>query len=550
MKELRICKICNQEFYATNGMQLICKRPHYATCVVCGKVFEIPVARLSASDKAACCSRKCSAALRKGTCQSKYGGNAPAASETVRAKMQDTNMQRFGVPFAAQSPEVMERSRETSRSRYGVDYFLQTKEAQEALNAACERKFNCSWPSQAAEVKSKCKQTSMIRYGVEYPMQAKSIKHHMLRTRMGKDVSEFLKFRENPAQYIEELQLDHKPTIYELSQLLDIATCTVGQTLHDAGCIDLVKLKVSVMEQEVVDAIHEIDPTIQIDMHRRDLIPPKELDIYLPEFKVAIECNPTATHNSTINVFDDSPSEISKWYHRDKSLECSNKGIFLFHIFGPEWKLKQGVIISMLRNLVKHNTDKLYARKCQVVEVSASDCRKFLEANHRQGVVNSPVRLGLTYESNLVAVMTFSKLRHGLKASSDDSTYWELVRFCSLQGLTVVGGAAKLFSRFLKTHPNCSVRSFSDIAHTQGNIYEKLGFKQIRISDPNYIWVDIVTDMYYTRYQTQKHELPKLFDEEIDPSLTEHDIMVQHGFVQVFDCGNIVWEYSPNRYIL
>ena len=54
------------------------------------------------------------------------------------------------------------------------------------------------------------------------------------------------------------------------------------------------------------------------------------------------------------------------------------------------------------------------------------------------------------------------------------------------------------------------------------------------------------TEKVYSRVQCQKHNLRKLFD---DPSIdiehrTEKEIMVEHGYVQVFDSGVIRWEYT------
>ena len=88
--------------------------------------------------------------------------------------------------------------------------------------------------------------------------------------------------------------------------------------------------------------------------------------------------------------------------------------------------------------------------------------------------------------------------------------------------------------------------SFSDRAHTKGDLYQTLGFSQVHISEPNYVWVNYTDDTYYNRVTCQKRNLPKLFDEpDLDiKNQTEKQIMVSHGFVQVFDSGNIRWEYT------
>ena len=170
----------------------------------------------------------------------------------------------------------------------------------------------------------------------------------------------------------------------------------------------------------------------------------------------------------------------------------------------------------------------------------------FLSHNHRQGGVHSAVRYGLYYDGELVSLMTFGKMRNTLGIGKEDlSDCWELVRFCNKLNTSVVGAASKLFKHFVKTHLPNRVRSFSDRAHTKGNLYATLGFNQVTISRPGYVWVDLDTDMSYSRVHAQKHNLKKfLGDDTIDLTKSERQIMEEHGFVQVFDSGTITWEWK------
>ena len=91
------------------------------------------------------------------------------------------------------------------------------------------------------------------------------------------------------------------------------------------------------------------------------------------------------------------------------------------------------------------------------------------------------------------------------------------------------------------------IRSFSDRAHTKGTVYEKLGFYELRRSEPGYVWVDLTTDVAVNRVSAQKSNLKKfLHDANIDLTLSESQIMTQHGFVKVCDSGTITWEWKNN----
>ena len=58
----RICPLCNEPFMGW-GTQVYCDKPHYKTCIVCGKEFEITKKQIHTDT----CSRKCASALSRET---------------------------------------------------------------------------------------------------------------------------------------------------------------------------------------------------------------------------------------------------------------------------------------------------------------------------------------------------------------------------------------------------------------------------------------------------------------------------------------------------
>lgn len=179
--------------------------------------------------------------------------------------------------------------------------------------------------------------------------------------------------------------------------------------------------------------------------------------------------------------------------------------------------------------------------------MSNEDCCKFLDDNHRQGSLSASIRLGLRIKGTdeLVSVMTFNKVRNTIGYTGQDN-FVELSRFCSKLNTSVVGGASKLLKYFLGINKNCNIVSFSDRAHTRGNLYSKLGFQPVKSSYPGYVWVNILDDSYYNRVSCQKKNLRNLFnDDSVDIyNKTEKEIMEEHGYAQVFDSGTIRWEYK------
>lgn len=526
----------------------------------------------------------------KQTNQEKYGADWALQSDSIKEKLQSTFQERYGVNNAMQipgmkehfmdrykeetgynapmqNPEVKEKSRQFYQDNYGVDHVSQTQEFKDKFRATSLKNYGTENPMQSEEVKAKVRETSLHRYG-STNFLASEQGRKLIKERMEKiygkpwhsqtaqwkeqmiiqcsNLPKWMEFTNDPVKYLEE-NYKKKPKYRELSRDLGVPPSTVNDFVVRRGLRDHVEISTSYMEEEVKEFLESLEVTVEL--HNRKLIAPLEIDLFLPEYNVGIECNPTATHNSSFYFMDNEDcNKIDYKYHQNKTEMCEKKGIFLFHIFGYEWEHRQDVIKSMLRNIVSKNENIIYARKCIVKEVDWEQSMQFLETNHRQGSASSPVRLGLYYNDELVSLMTFGKMRSGVGTGLEDlSNCWELVRFCSNLNTSVVGGASKLFNYFLNLQHPHRIRSFSDRAHTSGKLYSKLKFVEINRSDPGYVWVDIKTDKAYNRVNAQKQNIQRfLNDDSIDLTQTEAQIMEDHGFARVFDSGTITWEWNSN----
>jgi len=112
----------------------------------------------------------------------------------------------------------------------------------------------------------------------------------------------------------------------------------------------------------------------------------------------------------------------------------------------------------------------------------------------------------------------------------------------------VVGGTERMFKYFTSKYDPQSIITYVNISKFTGNIYPKIGFKlseKKAITEPNYVWVNLITDEVLTRYQAQKHRL--LSSGYGKPEQTEEEIMTEMGFVKIHDCGNIKLEYRRDN---
>lgn len=287
----------------------------------------------------------------------------------------------------------------------------------------------------------------------------------------------------------------------------------------------------SYLEIEVAEFIKSIYPGNIIENHRGILSNNKEIDIYLPEKKIGIEINGTYWHNID-NVEDEK-------YHQNKVIEAYKKGVRLIHIYEYEWRNNEELIKRFLKATICEDKKRVYARDTVVEELNNSEVKEFLNSNHLQGFVPASVNLALKdKENNLLGIMSFDRPRF------NENFEYEILRLSFLSNTTVVGGTQKLFKHFIDKYKPHSIISYCNIDKFQGNTYEKLGFKAICITKPNYVWVNTKSGEILSRYQTQKAKLIESGLGSIEQ--TENEIMKNNGYYKIYNSGNIKFEWRQD----
>jgi hypothetical protein len=296
--------------------------------------------------------------------------------------------------------------------------------------------------------------------------------------------------------------------------------------LKGTGCPSCNRFNIK--QSKVFDYIQNLG--IKTNQNNRKILKGKEIDIYIQELNIAFEFNGLYWHSE---IYKD------RVYHLNKSKECLDNGIELFHIWEDDWNYKQDIVKSMILNKLGRTPNKIFGRKCEIKEIIDNKLiRNFLETNHIQGFVGSKIKIGLFYDNELVSLMTFGNLRKSLGQKNQEGTY-EMLRFCNKLNTNVIGGASKLFKYFIRNYQIEEVISYSDSSRGQGNLYNKLGFTLLHETEPNYYWV--IDGKRQHRFNFRKD---KLVREGADPNKTEIQIMNEKGYYRLFDCGSKKWIYK------
>jgi len=270
-------------------------------------------------------------------------------------------------------------------------------------------------------------------------------------------------------------------------------------------------------------------------INNRKIIPPKEIDIYSEEFKFGIEYNGLVWHSSGYSKHKMLNREYPKKAHLNKTLNCKEQGVVLYQIFEDEWfdDNKRDIWVSKILGKQKLHS-RIFARNCEIKEVSTKESREFLDSNHLQGYTNASIKIGLFYEDELVLICTINKSRYTSKQE------YELVRLASKKYITVVGGASKVLKYFERNYKPKSIISYANLRWSYGDIYKTLGFEYSHKTEPNYFYFKKNKYELFSRIKFQKHKLKNLL-EVFDENLTESENMYSNNYRKIYDCGNLVF---------
>ena len=464
----------------------------------------------------------------KQTCLLNWEVDNASKSQKVKDKIVETTIANLGVSYPQQSEIVMAKSKQTSKSRWGKDRFSQTQDFKFKVREKSQEKWGVDNYSQTDEFKTRTRETSLQKWGVEhyaktetFKKSIRKIRENLTKLKYDNLIGSEFSIKNYDISYFE---IEHSAC----SKVFKINRDNLYGRINLGVCICTecypINFGMSNMELEMQDFLNSLN--ISYTIKDKKVLDGKELDILIPESNIAIEMNGLYWHSEIY---------MDKNYHLNKTIKCKEKGIDLLHIWEDDWKTKRPIIKSIILNKLGLITQKVFARKTQIKEVSPSDAQIFLNENHIQGASPSQIRLGLFYEDYLVSLMTF-----GYRYTNSKKEF-ELIRFCNKINCNVIGGASKLFNHLLFSSEVDEVISYSDRSIFNGRLYQTLGFNHQRTSQPNYFWV--VDGVRRHRFNYNKKRLIKLGH---DQNKTEVEILHDLGYFRVFSCGQEKWVYHPN----
>lgn len=561
----KICEYCHKEFDARVKSQRFCSNDHYTKCCICGKTIKLNSQQLRNSKTLSdfVCSKECR--IQKSVNQKYIINNGNYRSEESKNKIKQTNLERYGGTGFA-SKQIKEKYKKTCIERYGtlkhslnlqkrfktnLERYnsispLGNKDIQNNIKENNKKKYNCEYPFQNEEIHkkailncintwqnnkdeilSKIKNTNLEKYGKEFAIQNNNIKNKIKQTKLErygdpnytnwKKANETKKKRYGTHTYnnldkIKQTNLDRYGISY---------TCQLPQVIEKN------KHMISNINRHFKKLLDDYNIKSNYEFKLNNM----SYDLKIENTNILIELNPSYTHQSTgFRYFGKSQKDpLNKNYHIEKTKNALNNGYRCIHVF--DWDNWNKII-----NLLKPK-EKIYARNCNIKQVSDIDINKFLNEYHLQGTCRGQsIKLGLYYNNELIQVMSFGKPRY------NKNYQYELLRLCTSPNYIVIGGSEKLFNYFIKNYKANSIISYCDNAKFKGDVYINLHFKLKSFGQPALHWSKGKEQI--TNNLLNQRGYDQLFNTNYGKGTSNYDLMIQNNWKGIYDCGQSVYIWN------
>lgn len=473
------------------------------------------------------------------------------SNKQTTLKRKKTNLEKYGSEYLLDCLEIREKRKQTMLLKYGSEHPLQNLELRKVVDQKNRNRKQEDWDN----ISKKRKETNLKKYGVanlwDLPEFVEKINQTNLKNNgsLWSQQSNFVKEKGRETRRLKFLNNIHlrcpgytplfdkfiginnetnKPILYKWQ----CNSCaTIFEDHLDDGSLPSCPVcypenASSKGEADLVNFLMKLG--VNFKLHVKDLIPPKEIDIFLPDFSIAIEY---------CGLYWHSDKKILNYkYHQNKWNQCKDKRVQLITIFEDEWKLKRKICEARIKHILGFSNKICNARDCEIQPISVLDYSKFLNDNHIQGYIKSKYKLGALYNGHLVSVMGFGKSRIAL--GSNNLGLLELLRFSTIGNIPGIG--SKLFTYFIRNNHVSTIISYCDLRWGNGQFYKQAGFVLSGITSPNY-WYSFDGMKRHHRYNFTKHKL----QEKYGPSnKTEKEIMDNLGYYRIYDCGNYKFEWN------
>jgi hypothetical protein len=362
-----ICKLCNKQLETIQGLarhigrkhkditveayyQLYINPDYNNTCIMNNCENKTSFWSISQGYFRYCpaCGRMGSAIEAMNTLESRYGSRSPALSPGSKEKRIKTNNIRYGKDNFVETELFKNKSKDTSILNWGDVNYMKTSKGFEHFKKIRVQSTGYETPFDDPHIRelalnNMCKSNIKV-YGRKYAITLDKSRERALEVKRLFFIDKIFNSTElQEKKVIPQFNKNEYKTIYDDYEW----KCLGCNTTFKSNLINFPRCKIcnpavkgiSILEKELCDFCKIYKSDIIENTYK--IIPPKELDIYIPSCNIAIEFNGLYWHSELFRK--------NKYYHLDKTIRCEEKGIHLLHIFEDEWinipEIIKGIIL-------------------------------------------------------------------------------------------------------------------------------------------------------------------------------------------------------------
>lgn len=346
-------------------------------------------------------------------------------------------------------------------------------------------------PSNSKEVRKKAQKTMVQKYGVEHALKKQEFIDKSKSTLMQNyGVKHPFHSPEIVEKYFKTLQVQNK-------KANSTGERELLQFIHDLGILDA---KSGYLGGST----------------------PCEIDIKINSLNIGIEFNGVYFHS-------EAKKENYIQYHLNKTKYAKSYGLELIHIFDYEWNERKEQVKSFLTSKLGKNKNLVYARKCELRQVSKQEAKTFLDTYHILGSCNFIKAYGLYLNNELLSMITIGRHHRNGKQVV-------LSRFIGKTNYTVVGGLSKLCKAAHKEFGDFI--TWIDRRWSTGQSWLNNGWELEQVLPPDYFYYDTKKHTVVSKQKRKKSVV------NTPDTMTEHEHALQDKLYRVYDCGKLRLVYK------
>lgn len=395
--------------------------------------------------------------------------------------IEKNNLKKYGVKNVFQLETTKEKIKSTNNEKYGVDSFLQTNSARNARRKSDIDSFHISVNEKLNKYCSKIEFSNDDKIRLE---------------------------DENGVLHYQSIRC----TCIKCS---NIYTTNARRLQRCPKCFPEDWLNgTSNLEKSIFDYIKN-KVNYEVIPNARGVIENKELDIYIPEIKIAFEIDGDYWHGCSST--DTTIFNNIKKHAGDKQKLCYKKGIRLITIKECDFLDRKDVFLRFIDDAILPRT-RIYARNCEIKKVDTKTAKDFCNYYHVNGYRGGYEKIGLYYKDDLVCLAIFGK--HSKYEN-------ECIRLCYKTRYTIVGGWERIIKHFNKPFLH-----YVNLMYFQGEDKTGIGFRFKK------------GDLVLSRNTLQKNTQLYKYCKNINSNFSDLQNCINNGFIAIFDCGNDIRIYN------